>query len=115
VSGIENIPDPRRKAAGSRPFTLIDFLNRRFSPLSTNRTRPIRRLQGMSTATGARKETLLNTVFRIPCALDNRPLRFNEFESLTDSSFFAFRHSADYELAKSGGVIVEQVIRPPAS
>jgi excinuclease ABC subunit B len=60
----------------------------------------------------ARKETLVEHGFRLPCALDNRPLKFNEFESMLDSVVFVSATPADYELKKSGGVIVEQVIRP---
>ncbi len=60
----------------------------------------------------ARKETLVEHGFRIPCALDNRPLRFAEFESMNDRVIFVSATPADYELRKSGGIVVEQVIRP---
>jgi excinuclease ABC subunit B len=60
----------------------------------------------------ARKETLVEHGFRLPCALDNRPLRFNEFEHLLHHTVYASATPGDYELEKSGGVFVEQVIRP---
>jgi excinuclease ABC subunit B len=113
VSGIENysrILDGRQP--GSRPFTLIDFFKPPFLTIIDESHATIPQIQGMFNGDRARKETLVEHGFRIPCALDNRPLRFNEFESLTDSVIFASATPADYELAKSGGVIVEQVIRP---
>jgi excinuclease ABC subunit B len=72
----------------------------------------IPQINGMFNGDRARKETLVEHGFRLPCALDNRPLRFNEFESMLDSVVFVSATPADYELRKSNGVIVEQVIRP---
>ena len=60
----------------------------------------------------ARKKTLVEHGFRLPCALDNRPLRFNEFENLLDSVIYVSATPGDYELRKSEGLFVEQIIRP---
>ena len=72
---------------------------------------PFRKSTACSTATGPAKTTLVEHGFRLPCALDNRPLRFAEFESMLDSVVYVSATPADYELEKSGGVIVEQVIQ----
>ncbi len=113
VSGIENyssILDGRQP--GSRPYTLLDFFKPPFLTIIDESHATIPQIQGMFNGDRARKETLVEHGFRIPCALDNRPLRFSEFESLNDSVIFASATPADYELAKCRGVIVEQVIRP---
>jgi len=113
VSGIENysrILDGREP--GSRPSTLIDFFKAPFLTIIDESHVSIPQVNGMFNGDRARKETLVEHGFRLPCALDNRPLRFAEFESMLDSVVFVSATPADYELAKSGGVIVEQVIRP---
>jgi excinuclease ABC subunit B len=113
VSGMENysrILDGR--LPGSRPFSLIDFFKRPYLTIIDESHATIPQIQGMFNGDRARKETLVEHGFRIPCALDNRPLRFAEFETLNDSVIFVSATPADYELAKSHGVIVEQVIRP---
>jgi excinuclease ABC subunit B len=113
VSGIENysrILDGRQP--GSRPYTLLDFFKPPYLTIVDESHATIPQIQGMFNGDRARKETLVEHGFRIPCALDNRPLRFAEFESLNDSVVFVSATPADYELAKSHGVIVEQVIRP---
>ena len=113
VSGIENysrILDGREP--GSRPYTLLDFFKPPYLTIIDESHATIPQIQGMFNGDRARKETLVEHGFRIPCALDNRPLRFPEFETLNDSVIFASATPADYELAKSHGVIVEQVIRP---
>jgi excinuclease ABC subunit B len=69
-------------------------------------------VQGMYNGDRARKETLVEHGFRLPCALDNRPLRFNEFENLLYHAVYVSATPGNYELEKSGGIIVEQVIRP---
>jgi excinuclease ABC subunit B len=113
VPGIENysrILDGR--APGSRPYTLIDFFKPPFLTVIDESHVTMPQIQGMFNGDRARKETLVEHGFRIPCALDNRPLRFAEFESMMDNVVYASATPADYELKKSGGVIVEQVIRP---
>jgi len=113
VSGIENysrILDGR--LPGSRPYTLLDFFKPPYLTIVDESHATIPQITGMFNGDRARKETLVEHGFRLPCALDNRPLRFNEFESLNDSVIFVSATPADYELAKSHGVIVEQVIRP---
>jgi len=113
VSGIENysrILDGR--ASGSRPYTLIDFFKKPYLLIIDESHASIPQINGMFNGDRARKTTLVEHGFRIPCALDNRPLRFNEFETMTDSVVYVSATPADYELKKSSGVIVEQVIRP---
>jgi excinuclease ABC subunit B len=113
VSGIENysrILDGR--APGSRGYTLIDFFKRPFLTIIDESHVSIPQVNGMFNGDHARKETLVTHGFRLPCAMDNRPLRFPEFEELLDTVVFVSATPADYELVKSGGVFVEQVIRP---
>ncbi len=113
VSGIENysrILDGR--APGSRPYTLIDFFKPPFLTVIDESHATIPQIQGMFNGDRARKETLVEHGFRIPCALDNRPLRFAEFEAMVDNVIYDSATPADYELRRSGGVVVEQVIRP---
>ncbi|MBN2188097.1 MAG: excinuclease ABC subunit UvrB [Chitinispirillaceae bacterium] len=113
VSGIENysrILDGREK--GSRPYTLIDFFQKPFLTIIDESHVSIPQVQGMYNGDRSRKETLVAHGFRLPCALDNRPLRFNEFERLLHHAVFVSATPGDYELGKSGGVFVEQVIRP---
>jgi excinuclease ABC subunit B len=113
VSGIENysrIFDGREK--GTRPYTLIDFFKRPFLTIIDESHVSLPQVQGMYNGDKARKETLVEHGFRLPCALDNRPLRFNEFENLLHHTVYVSATPGDYELKKSDGVIVEQVIRP---
>ena len=113
VSGIENysrILDGR--TPGSRPYTLIDFFKPPFLTVIDESHVSIPQVNGMFNGDRARKETLVEHGFRLPCALDNRPLRFEEFESMLDSVVFVSATPADYELKKSSGVFVEQIIRP---
>ena len=113
VSGIENysrIIDGREP--GSRAYTLIDFFKPPFLTIIDESHVSIPQINGMFNGDRARKETLVEHGFRLPCALDNRPLKFGEFESMMDSVVYVSATPADYELKKSGGVFVEQVIRP---
>lgn len=113
VNGIENysrILDGRMP--GTRPYTLIDFFEQPYLLVIDESHASIPQIQGMFNGDRARKQTLVDHGFRLPCALDNRPLRFNEFENLTNSVIYVSATPGDYELKKSGGVIVEQVIRP---
>lgn len=113
VNGIENysrILDGR--AAGSRPNTLIDFFQGPFLTIIDESHASIPQIRGMFNGDRARKETLVNHGFRLPCALDNRPLRFPEFENLVSPVVYVSATPGDYELEKSEGLIIEQVIRP---
>jgi excinuclease ABC subunit B len=113
VNGIENysrILDGREP--GSRPFCLLDFYNPPFLTIIDESHVSVPQIDGMYNGDRARKETLVEHGFRIPCALDNRPLRFEEFEQMTDIMLYSSATPADYELRKSEGVIVEQIIRP---
>jgi excinuclease ABC subunit B len=113
VNGIENysrILDGR--APGTRPYTLIDFFKPPFLTIIDESHVSIPQIQGMYHGDRSRKETLVEHGFRLPCALDNRPLKFPEFEKLMPQVVYVSATPADYELARSGGVIVEQVIRP---
>lgn len=113
INGIENysrILDGREP--GERPFSLIDFFQGDFLTIIDESHITIPQIGGMFNGDRARKTTLVNHGFRIPSALDNRPLRFQEFESLMDNVIYLSATPADYELQQSEGVVVEQVIRP---
>ncbi len=113
VNGIENysrILDGREP--GSRPYSLIDFFKGPFLTIIDESHVTVPQIQGMYNGDRARKQTLVDHGFRLPCALDNRPLKFPEFESLMDKLVFVSATPGDYELAKSEGLVVEQVIRP---
>ncbi|MBN1575167.1 MAG: UvrB/UvrC motif-containing protein, partial [Chitinispirillaceae bacterium] len=113
VNGIENysrILDGR--PTGSRPSTLIDFFKRPFLTIIDESHVSIPQIRGMFNGDHARKTTLVDHGFRLPCALDNRPLQFPEFEALMNSVVYVSATPGDYELKKSEGLIVEQVIRP---
>jgi excinuclease ABC subunit B len=113
VNGIENysrILDGR--PAGSRPSTLIDFFKRPFLTIIDESHATLPQIRGMFNGDHARKTTLVDHGFRLPCALDNRPLHFPEFETLIDAAIYISATPGDYELAKSEGLIIEQVIRP---
>ncbi|MGM0462966.1 MAG: excinuclease ABC subunit UvrB [Fibrobacterota bacterium] len=113
INGIENysrILDGRKP--GSRPYSLLDFFQGEFLTIIDESHITIPQIGGMYNGDRARKQTLVDHGFRIPSALDNRPLKFDEFESLTDQVIYSSATPAEYELEKSGGVIVEQIIRP---
>ncbi len=113
VNGIENysrILDGRE--AGSRPYTLIDFFKKPYLLIIDESHVSIPQIQGMYNGDRARKQTLVDHGFRLPCALDNRPLRFPEFQKISDFVVYVSATPGDYELKQSEGLIVEQVIRP---
>ena len=112
-SGIENYSryfDGR--AEGSRPFCLIDFFPKDFITVIDESHVTIPQINGMFGGDRARKENLVEYGFRLPAAKDNRPLKFFEFESLTPTKIYVSATPASYELTKSEGEIVEQLIRP---
>src|SRR5882672_2093100 len=112
-SGIENysrILDGRRP--GARPYCLIDYFPDDFICLIDESHQTVPQIGGMHEGDRSRKQTLVEYGFRLPSALDNRPLRFDEFERLTGQTIYVSATPSDYELRKSGGVVVEQIIRP---
>ncbi len=111
--GIENYSryfDGR--AAGTRPFCLLDYFPKDFITVIDESHVTVPQIHAMFGGDRSRKENLVEYGFRLPAALDNRPLKFDEFEALTGQTVYVSATPADYELAKCGGVIVDQVIRP---
>ncbi len=112
-SGIENYSRHLTgRKPGQRPFTLIDYFPEDYLMIIDESHATIPQIQGMYHGDRSRKETLVEYGFRLPSALDNRPLNFEEFESLISKVIFVSATPADYELEKCGGVVVEQIIRP---
>lgn len=112
-SGIENYSryfDGRD--AGERPFCLLDYFPEDFLLVIDESHVTIPQIRAMYGGDRSRKENLVEYGFRLPAALDNRPLRFDEFEALTPRTLYISATPADYELNRSEGVIVEQLIRP---
>jgi len=112
-SGIENYSryfDGR--APGSRPFCLLDFFPDDFLLVIDESHVTIPQVRAMYGGDRSRKQTLVEYGFRLPSALDNRPLKFDEFEALTNQVIYVSATPADFELQKSMGVVVEQIIRP---
>jgi excinuclease ABC subunit B len=112
-AGIENYSrhmdgrDP-----GSRPYNLMDYFPKEFLTIIDESHVTIPQIRGMYNGDRSRKETLVEYGFRLPSALDNRPMKFDEFTGMLDQVIFVSATPADYELEKSGGVIIEQIIRP---
>ncbi|MCD4770259.1 MAG: excinuclease ABC subunit UvrB, partial [Bacteroidales bacterium] len=112
-SGIENYSryfDGRQP--GTRPFCLLDYFPDDFISVIDESHVSVPQIRAMYGGDHSRKQTLVNFGFRLPSALDNRPLRLEEFESLTGQTIYLSATPADYELAKSEGVFIDQVIRP---
>jgi len=97
---------------GSRPFCLIDYFPKDFITVIDESHVTVPQIRAMYGGDHSRKINLVEYAFRLPSAIDNRPLTFDEFESVVDQIVFVSATPADYELAKSEGVVVEQVIRP---
>ncbi|RKX27237.1 MAG: excinuclease ABC subunit B [Candidatus Zixiibacteriota bacterium] len=112
-SGIENYSRYLTgRQEGERPKALIDFFEDDFLTIIDESHQSIPQIRGMFAGDRSRKETLVAHGFRLPSALDNRPLFFEEFESLQKNIIYVSATPADHELERCGGVIVEQVIRP---
>ena len=112
-SGIENYSryfDGR--AAGTRPYCLLDFFPKDFLTVIDESHVSVPQLHAMYGGDRARKKALVEYGFRLPAAFDNRPLKFEEFKELTGQTIYVSATPADYELAESEGVVVDQVIRP---
>ncbi len=111
--GIENYSRPiSGRAPGSAPFTLLDYLPKDFLLLIDESHATIPQVRGMYNGDRARKESLVNYGFRLPSALDNRPLKFDEFENKINQVIFVSATPADYEKEHSKENVVEQIIRP---
>jgi len=112
-SGIENYSRYfDRREAGARPFCLIDYFPDDFLLVIDESHVTVPQVRAMWGGDRSRKVNLVDYGFRLPSALDNRPLTFNEFESLMSQVIYVSATPSDYELRKSEGVVVEQVIRP---
>jgi len=112
-SGIENYSryfDGREQ--GSRPFCLLDYFPEDFLMIIDESHVTIPQVRAMWGGDRSRKTSLVDFGFRLPSAMDNRPLRFDEFEQFMKNTIFVSATPSDYELQKSEGVVVEQIIRP---
>ena len=112
-SGIENYSryfDGR--PAGTRPYCLLDFFPKDFLIVIDESHVSVPQIRAMYGGDAARKNNLVEYGFRLPAARDNRPLKFEEFQAMAKQVIYVSATPADYELEQSGGVIVEQVIRP---
>ncbi len=103
---LNNLP------AGTRPYTLIDYFPKDFLIFIDESHVMLPQLHAMYAGDRARKTSLVDYGFRLPSALDNRPLKFEEFEDITNQIVYVSATPAAYELEKSGGVTAEQIIRP---
>lgn len=112
-NGIENYSRFfDRRQPGTRPFCLLDYFPKDFLCLIDESHQTIPQVAGMYGGDRSRKMVLVDYGFRLPSAMDNRPLNFHEFESLAGQTVFVSATPGDYELEKTGGVVVEQVVRP---
>ncbi len=112
-SGIENYSryfDGRSQ--GSRPFCLLDYFPDDFITVIDESHVTVSQIRAMYGGDKSRKQTLVEYGFRLPSALDNRPLKFEEFENITGQTIYVSATPADFELQQSEGVVVEQLIRP---
>ena len=112
-NGIENYSRffDRRKP-GTRPFCLLDYFPQDFICIIDESHQTIPQVSGMYGGDRSRKLILVDYGFRLPSALDNRPLNFHEFENMVNQTIFVSATPGDFELEKTGGVVVEQVVRP---
>jgi len=112
-SGIENYSryfDKRNP--GERPFCILDFFSDDFIIVVDESHVTVPQIGGMYGGDRSRKMNLVEYGFRLPAAMDNRPLKFHEFEQLIGQAIFVSATPADYELEKSNGIVVEQIVRP---
>ena len=112
-SGIENYSRYfDRREPGARPFCLLDYFPQDYLLVVDESHATMPQIRAMWGGDRSRKTALVEYGFRLPSAMDNRPLTFNEFESMYQQVVFVSATPADYELEQSGGIIVEQIIRP---
>ena len=112
-SGIENYSrymDKRKP--GDRPFCILDYFPKDFVLMVDESHVSIPQVRAMYGGDRSRKENLVEYGFRLPSAMDNRPLQFNEFENMIGQTIYVSATPADYEIRKTEGVVVEQIIRP---
>ncbi len=112
-NGIENYSRffDRRKP-GTRPFCLLDYFPKDFICILDESHQTVPQISGMYGGDRSRKLILVDYGFRLPSALDNRPLNFHEFDNMVGQTIFVSATPGDFELEKTGGVVVEQVVRP---
>ena len=101
-----------RRQPGTRPFCLLDYFPKDFLLVLDESHQTVPQISGMYGGDRSRKLVLVDYGFRLPSALDNRPLNFHEFESMTGQTIYVSATPGDYELEKTEGVVVEQVVRP---
>lgn len=112
-NGIENYSRFfDRREPGTRPFCLLDYFPKDFLCVIDESHQTVSQVAGMYGGDRSRKMVLVDYGFRLPSALDNRPLNFYEFENMLNQTIYVSATPGDYELEKTGGVIVEQVVRP---
>ncbi len=112
-SGIENYSRHlTQRRPGERPFTLMDFFPEDYLLFIDESHATIPQIRAMYNGDRSRKEVLVEYGFRLPSALDNRPMKFNEFEDMINQAIFVSATPADYEMEKTEGVFTEQIIRP---
>lgn len=112
-SGIENYSRYMdRRQAGERPFCLLDYFPEDFMLIVDESHVTIPQVRAMYGGDRARKQNLVQFGFRLPAAMDNRPLKFDEFTQLINQTVYVSATPADYEIAESEGIVVEQIIRP---
>ncbi|MBX2924099.1 MAG: excinuclease ABC subunit UvrB [Chitinophagaceae bacterium] len=112
-NGIENYSRFfDRREPGTRPFCLLDYFPKDFLCVIDESHQTIPQVSGMYGGDRSRKLVLVDYGFRLPSALDNRPLNFHEFESMLNQTIYVSATPGEYELEKTGGVVVEQVVRP---
>ena len=101
-----------RRTPGARPFCLLDYFPKDFLLVLDESHQTVPQISGMYGGDRSRKMILVDYGFRLPSALDNRPLNFHEFEELTNQVIFVSATPGEYELQQCGGVVIEQVVRP---
>lgn len=112
-SGIENYSRHMDgRSAGSRPYNLFDYFPKDFLLIIDESHVTVPQIRAMYNGDRARKETLVEHGFRLPSAMDNRPMKYEEFLSMLNQAIFVSATPSDYELEKSEGIIAEQIIRP---
>ena len=112
-SGIENYSRFfDRRQPGTRPFCLLDYFPKDFLCVIDESHQTIPQIAGMYGGDRSRKLILVDYGFRLPSAIDNRPLNFHEFENMTGQTVYVSATPGDYELEKTGGTVIEQVVRP---
>ncbi|GGH81778.1 excinuclease ABC subunit B [Filimonas zeae] len=112
-NGIENYSRFfDRRHPGTRPFCLLDYFPKDFLCVIDESHQTIPQIAGMYGGDRSRKLVLVDYGFRLPSALDNRPLNFHEFQSMTGQTIYVSATPGDFELEQTGGIVVEQVVRP---